>query len=94
MLAIAQALKVEMSAPKSGIVRGGSFPCGHAANNFAIATVLALFYRFGWLYFFAAVFVSYSQVCVGSHYPFDVIASAALGAILSFATVSVLNAIW
>jgi len=60
-----------MSAPKSGIVRGGSFPSGHAANNFAIATVLALFYRFGWLYFFAAVFVSYSQVCVGSHYSFD-----------------------
>lgn len=94
ILAIPQPLKVEWSKPKSKSVRGGSLPSGHAANNFAIATVLALFYRWGWLYFGVAAFVSYSRVYVGSHYPVDVLTSAMLGVFLSFLTVFLLNAVW
>jgi undecaprenyl-diphosphatase len=57
-----------------------SMPSNHAANFFAVATVLSWFYRKyrGYFYFLAAL-VAYSRVAVGVHYPFDVMAGALLG---------------
>ena len=57
-----------------------SFPSGHATVSFACATVLALAVpRLTWPLFALAALISFSRVYVGVHYPFDVLAGAALG---------------
>jgi undecaprenyl-diphosphatase len=62
-----------------------SFPSGHATTSFAGATMLAHFAP-RWrpaLYLLAAA-IAFSRVYVGVHYPFDVLAGAALGLLLGF----------
>jgi undecaprenyl-diphosphatase len=61
------------------------FPSNHAANITAAMTILAYFYR-RFLYgaIFIAVIVSFSRIYVGVHYPLDVIAGAAIGALISY----------
>jgi undecaprenyl-diphosphatase len=60
-----------------------SFPSAHAANSFAMATVVSWrFKRFAPLLYFFAVAVAYSRVYVGVHYPLDSLAGAVLGALL------------
>ena len=57
-----------------------SFPSGHATVSFACATVLALAVpRLRAPLFVLAALIAYSRVYVGVHYPFDVLAGAALG---------------
>jgi len=95
MLAIGLPVKERYSEPSIRPVQGRSFPSGHAANNFVLATVLTLFFRrWGWLYFIPAVLVAYSRVYVGSHYPSDVIVGAVLAAGLSVLCVAIVEAIW
>lgn len=94
-LAVGKPLKVKYSQPDTRPSRGNSFPSGHAANNFALATVLVLFYRrLGWLAFLPAVIVSYSRVYVGSHWPVDVLVSCFLGIGISCFVVATLDALW
>jgi len=64
---------------------GASFPSGHAAQAFAVATMLSLRYRpvvslpaFLW-----AGLVAYGRIYVGVHYPSDVLGGMAVGALLS-----------
>lgn len=95
LLAITKPLKEEFST--SGLVpkHGNSFPSGHAANNFAFATVVAVFYRrWGWLAFLPAALVSYSRIYVGSHWPLDVLVSAFLGAGCALLVVSTMAWAW
>jgi len=63
-----------------GEARGKSFPSSHTVNLFAVATVVACFYR-GWgLVGFGLAFgVAWSRVYCGAHWPSDVPASMALG---------------
>ena len=57
-----------------------SFPSGHATVSFACATVLALAVpRLRVPLFVLAALIAWSRVYVGVHYPFDVLAGAALG---------------
>jgi undecaprenyl-diphosphatase len=64
---------------------GRSFPSGHAMNNAVIATTAVLFFRrWGWLYSIPAVLVAYSRVYCGSHWPSDVVVSAALGVVFAW----------
>jgi undecaprenyl-diphosphatase len=57
-----------------------SFPSAHAANSFAMATVVSWrFPAFAIVAFLIAAAVAYSRVYVGVHYPFDSIAGAFLG---------------
>lgn len=63
--------------------KGSSFPSGHAAGAFSIATVIARRYRdhrwVPWVAYTAALAVSFSRVPTLSHFPSDVFLGAALG---------------
>ncbi len=94
-LALAEPLRVEYSQARIQGSGGNSFPSGHAANNFAVAAVAAVFFRrWGWLVFLSALLVSYSRVYVGSHWPFDVLVSGFIGGGLGALTAVGLEALW
>jgi membrane-associated phospholipid phosphatase len=63
--------------------KGSSFPSGHAAGVFSVATVLATRYRnhrwVPWVSYGFATAVSFSRVTTLSHFPSDVFLGAALG---------------
>jgi membrane-associated phospholipid phosphatase len=72
-----------------------SLPSAHAANWFAAAMVLWLYYRRSWRFMVPmAAAVSFSRVYNGVHYPSDVLAGAVLGAGYAVAGVWGLNALW
>jgi undecaprenyl-diphosphatase len=71
--------------------KGGmyGFISSHAANVFALATFLSLLFRkriryFTPLVFLWAVFVSYSRIYNGMHYPADVAAGAIVGMAIGY----------
>jgi undecaprenyl-diphosphatase len=95
LLAIWLPLNEEMSRPMPPPQRGRSFPSGHAANNFAIATVVFLFYRrFGWLAYLPAAFVAYSRIYVGSHWPTDVLVGIFIGICGTLLVVRATDRLW
>ena len=63
--------------------KGSSFPSGHAAGVFSVATVIATRYRnhrwVPWVSYGFAAAVSFSRVTSLSHFPSDVFLGAALG---------------
>ena len=63
--------------------KGSSFPSGHAAGAFSVATVIAGRYRshrwVPWLAYGFATAISFSRVTTSSHFPSDVFLGAALG---------------
>ena len=94
-LAIGQPLKEEFSEARLHPPTGNSFPSGHASNNFAVATVLAIFFRrWGWLLYLPAALVSYSRIYTGSHWPLDVAVSAFIGIGLGLLVPAICDAIW
>ena len=63
-----------------------SLPSGHAATSFAGATLLALLVpRFALPMLALAAAIAWSRVYVGVHYPFDIVAGAALGVTVAVA---------
>lgn len=66
-----------------------SLPSVHASNMFAQATLFSWFYpRLRPVYFGFALFIGYSRIYIGVHYPFDVFA----GFLFGFLTASALLA--
>ncbi|MBI2409540.1 phosphatase PAP2 family protein [Candidatus Kaiserbacteria bacterium] len=63
-----------------------SFPSGHAAFFFALATAV-FFYdrRWGTGLFTAAIFISFARVAAGVHYPSDILGGAVLGILAAWA---------
>jgi len=63
------------------VLRYRSFPSGHTAAAFAVATGLAYAFRGRrrWLWFVPAAFVGVSRVACGVHFPLDVFGGALLG---------------
>ncbi len=63
--------------------KGSSFPSGHAAGVFSVATVVATRYKnhrwVPWLTYGFATAVSFSRVTTRAHFPSDVFMGAALG---------------
>lgn len=93
-LALARPPRVRYFTADGNPSGGRSFPSGHAVNNFAVATVFALFYRFGWLAYLSASLVAYSRIYNGSHWPSDVMVSVFLGAGVALASVGLVSWIW
>lgn len=75
-------------------VRSASFPSSHATNIFGAATVFILGGRPRWVWapaLLVASLVALSRVYVGVHYPFDVLAGAALGTLLGAAVFTIVT---
>ncbi len=63
---------------------GKSMPSSHAANNFAAALVLTIFFRRErFLFFGIATSMALSRVYIGVHYPADILLGAAVGLIIA-----------
>jgi undecaprenyl-diphosphatase len=63
---------------------GFSFPSSHAANSFAVSTLLTIYYpKFLWAFILFALLVSFSRIYVGVHYPLDVVGGAVTGTLCS-----------
>ncbi|MGC9942708.1 MAG: glycosyltransferase family 39 protein [Verrucomicrobiota bacterium] len=78
-----------------GCSASGSMPSAHAANWFAAAMVMFLFYRrSAWFMFPMAAAVAFSRVYCGVHYPGDVTAGAILGAGYAIALVVLTQSAW
>ena len=85
--------KIRFLAKTCGL--NGSFTSSHATNHFAIAMFVfqtlkksTSLWGFGFLW---AGMISYAQVYVGVHYPFDVIGGAILGSGLGYFIASLFN---
>lgn len=68
---------------------GFSLPSSHAANHFALAVFLITLFYAKWkpilsLALFWAFSISFAQVYVGVHYPFDVTAGGLIGGMIGF----------
>lgn len=69
--------------------RGGryGFPSCHAANTFALALFLSMYFRRRWFSLLItgwAAMVSYSRIYLGVHYPGDLLCGAAVGSMYAF----------
>jgi membrane-associated phospholipid phosphatase len=78
---------------------GNSFPSSHASNHFALGIFSALTLQYHvrrvWLIALSwAVLVSYAQIYVGVHYPFDILFGALIGTAAALLTGSAFNRIY
>ncbi len=84
VLGMFRPLKVKISTGTGQFEEGAegrSFPSNHASNTMAAATVAMLIWRRrGWLAVIPAIWVAYSRIYVGAHWPSDVLAGMCLGA--------------
>lgn len=72
-----------------------SFPSGHTTSAFALATVLAVYFKnklTGILLFIAAALVGYSRIYLAAHFPADVLAGAVIGIVFATISIVIINA--
>lgn len=94
-LALAQPVRVLPGDPVDPPEIGKSMPSGHTSNMFCFATVLTVFYRWrGALMFIPAVLVALSRVATGSHWPSDIVASAAGSVLITLALLAAYGWAW
>ena len=69
-----------------------SFPSGHAATSFALATIIsATFPRWRWAAWTTALLIGISRVYVGVHFPLDIVGSAVIGVASGLAVLAIAN---
>ena len=71
--------------------KGGkwSMPSNHAANIFALSTILSYFYeRFKFPLYLFSVVIAISRVYVGVHYPSDILIGSFVGYLIGWITIS------
>jgi len=62
-----------------------SFPSGHAAFFFAVATAVYLYdKKWGIVFFAATILMTLSRVSAGIHYPSDIVGGAIIGIIIAY----------
>lgn len=62
-----------------------TFPSGHSQTGFTVATVMALLFgRHKWWWFSWAALIALSRVRLGLHFPLDILAGSALGAVSAY----------
>jgi membrane-associated phospholipid phosphatase len=65
--------------------RGRSFPSGHTSQTFFLMTLISHRFQLGWgvaaALYLVAVFIGFTRLYVGAHYPRDVLGGAVLGSI-------------
>jgi len=71
------------------LVEGGSysFPSGHSAEVFSLMMGIFLLIKNPYLKFFIAIwaiFIGYTRMAMGVHYPLDVLGGATLGASVAY----------
>lgn len=97
LLAVGKPLQIKLSKePKPGVdVDGRSFPSSHAANTMAAAAVALFFFgtHATWV-LLIPLFVGYSRIYTGAHYPGDVVFSLGLGAFVAALVVALLAKLW
>jgi membrane-associated phospholipid phosphatase len=76
-----------------GCTRSYSMPSGHAANAFAFSAPFLVMTNSRLKYYFLsiAILVSLSRICVGVHYPGDVLVGALIGSSIALLAVSILK---
>ena len=76
---------------------GYSWPSCHAANTFALATLLSCVMRsrrFTAMIFSWAVIVSLSRLYVGVHYPTDLLCGAAFGSVFGYLALQIVSTLY
>jgi len=69
-----------------------SFPSGHTAAAFVMATMVTIYYpSFGLLAYLLATLIGSSRVLLGVHFPTDILAGMVLGLSSAFAALSILD---
>jgi len=76
--------------------QSSSFTSSHAANHFAAAMFIFTTFKKSvsakWAFLFLwAAMISYAQVYVGVHFPFDIFCGAIVGVILGYIPASIFN---
>lgn len=71
-----------------------SFPSGHCAGFFSVATIVSLLYkRLSGLMFLTGFIVMLSRIYVGVHFPLDTLGGAAVGALSGFIVFKIYRAL-
>jgi undecaprenyl-diphosphatase len=95
LLAALRPARVKAGNPAGAPEVGKSLPSGHTSNMFCFATVLAVFYRWrGALFFLPATIVALSRVATGSHWPSDILLSAAGSILVTLALLAAYAWLW
>ncbi|MEK7114002.1 MAG: phosphatase PAP2 family protein [Patescibacteria group bacterium] len=69
-----------------------SFPSGHAAFFFAMATAVYLYNKkWGIAFFIAVILMTISRIIAGVHYPSDIVGGALIGIIVAYITFRILT---
>lgn len=95
VLALVYPVRIKAAKPVSPPEPGKSFPSGHTANMFCFATILVVFYRRkGAWFFLPASVVALSRIATGSHWPSDVLFTAAFTVPFTWGLLRIYGQLW
>jgi undecaprenyl-diphosphatase len=88
-----QSLATEITLTRIGCSGKYGFVSSHAANTFSMILIFVIFFRTkwpkSWLLFIYPIFISYTRIYLGKHYPLDLIGGGGLGLLVAYMTFKV-----